>query len=171
MFALFERVPLINNWGDDKGETIAKEDFDEIGVPLSSAVQVPAADCIHYGKLVAAGLASRVGDHSLRTPFLNYGITKHALDVGEYTVRASHGSPVADMKLHTDPMKLTVVQLTKSLLDNGWKPHDAQVKGKVAPATPRSIETSKVVYLLRKSKVACTAGKGKAEGWNCMCNP
>ena len=30
MFALFERVPLINNWGDDKGETIAKEDFDGI---------------------------------------------------------------------------------------------------------------------------------------------
>ena len=132
-------------------ENVAKEDFDEIGVPLSSAVQVPAADCIHYEKLVAAGLASRVGDHSPGTPLLNYCITKHALDVGEYTVRASHGKPVADMKLHTDPMKMTVVQLAKSLLDNGWKPHDAPVKGKVAPATPHSIEKSKVFYLLRKS--------------------
>ena len=96
------------------------EDFNEIGVPLTSAVQVPAADCIHYEKIVAAGLASRVGDHSPGTPLLNYGITKHALDVGEYTVRASHGKPVADMKLHTDPMKMTVVQLAKSLLANGW---------------------------------------------------
>ena len=58
-------------------------------------------------------------------------------------MRASHGKPVADMKLHTDPMKMTVVQLAKSLLDNGWKPHDAPVKGKVAPATPHSIEKSK----------------------------
>ena len=52
-------------------ENVAKEDFDEIGVPLSSAVQVPAADCIHYEQLVAAGLASRVGDHSPGTTLLN----------------------------------------------------------------------------------------------------
>ena len=28
MFALFERVPLINNWGDDMGEKISDKDFD-----------------------------------------------------------------------------------------------------------------------------------------------
>ena len=85
---------------------------------MSSAVQVLAADCIHYEKLVAAGLVARVGDHSPETPLLNYGIIKHAFAVVEFIVRASHGKPVADMKLHTDPMKMTVVQLAKSLLYN-----------------------------------------------------
>lgn len=28
MFALFDRVPAINNWGDDEGETIDNKDFD-----------------------------------------------------------------------------------------------------------------------------------------------